>query len=409
MIFKIVSREQTLKIIDKCALFFFIVLAFFLPISNAAIESSFGFIFLMFIARIIVKKPTAQDLKTFFQDKINLYLLLFYIAIGLSIFTSGSLLARSLKAWITKWGEGVLLFYFARIFLTKKEIKIILLIMVASAVLLGIDGIYQRITGFDFIRGNRLETTNYGDLAVTSAFGHYNGFAAFLGVLVSVTMGFLGQVRKLWQKSFLFLIFLLISANIILTLSRGAWIALLIVCSFLIIFYKSKENRLFFLLFLGIFTCLIFSIPMVRERFLTIIKSGGDADRFRIWKAAFMMFKESPLLGKGLGSFTYYSSRYMNIVPQYAHNCYLQIMAETGLLGLVSFIWFLSAIISRGYKKLKKNSDSLYFGLFFGFLVFLTHSFFDTQLYTIKLSILFWLLAAFVTIYPSQPGCQEES
>jgi len=408
MILQGIPREKIINFIDKCALFFFMVLAFFLPISNAIVECSFGFIFFCFIARIILKKPTLEEVKAFFRNRVNFYLLLFYIAIGLSVFVSGSLWAKSLKAWITKWGEGILLFYLAQVFLKKKQVKILLLIMIASVFLLSIDGIYQRIAGVDFIRSRPLETTNLGDLAVTGTFGHYNGFGSYLGVLIFITFGFLGQVRKLWQKTFLFLVFLLAVANIILTFSRGAWIALLIACLFLIIFSKKKENRIFFLLFLGIFTCVVFSIPMVRERLLTIVRSGADADRFRIWKAAFMMFKESPLLGKGLGSFMHYSNKYMNILPQYAHNCYLQILAETGLIGFVSFIWFLGAIVFKGFRELRERFDSSFFGLFFGLLVFLTHAFFDTQLFTIRLSILFWLLTAFVIIHISQPNCQKE-
>ncbi len=409
MILQGVPREKIVNIIDKCAFFFFIVLVCFLPISNAGVESSFGFIFLCFIVRIILQKPTRQDLKTFFKNRVNFYLLLFYIAIGLSIFASGLLWTRSLKAWITKWGEGILLFYFAQVFLNKKQIKIILLAMIASAFLLGIDGIYQSVTGMDFLRSRPLKTADSGDLAITGTFHHYNGFASFLGVLIFVTIGFWGYVKKLWQKLPLFLIFLLLSVNVILTFSRGAWISLLITSLFLIIFINDKRTKIFFLLFLIGFICIILGIPSLRERFFTIAKKGGDANRFKIWKVALTIFKESPLLGRGLGSFMKRLPEYININAQYAHNCYLQILAETGLLGFISFMWFLGEIVHKGFRNLKQKYDSLFFGLFFGLLVFLIHSFFDTQLFTLRLSILFWLLASFVTIYISQPSYKKES
>lgn len=402
------SCEKIISFIDKCAFFFFMVLAFFLPISTAVVESSFGFILFCFLVRTFLKRPARKEIKMFFAKPINFYLLLFYIAIGLSIFVSGPLWARSLRAWITKWGEGVALFYFAQVFLNKKQIKIILWVMIASAFLLSIDGIYQRIAGMDFIRERVLvKTTSCGNLAVSGAFQHYNDFAAFLGVLVFIVIGFLGYVRKLWQKALLFLIFLLISVNVVLTLSRGAWISLLIVYLFLIIFIKNKKNKLLFGLFLASFIGVIFSFPSLKERFLLIAKDGGDADRFKVWKVALTMFSESPLFGKGLGLFMSHFSKYINISIQYAHNCYLQILAETGLLGFVSFVWFLGEIIFRGYKKLREKPDSLLFGLFFGLMVFLIHSFFDTQLFSVRLSLLFWLLASFITIYLPQSGCRE--
>ena len=407
MILQNMAKERIINFIDKCAFFFFMVLAFFIPISNAAVESSFGFILLCFVIRIFLKRPTRGEIKTFFENRVNFYLLLFYIAIGLSIFVSGPLWAKSLRAWITKWGEGVALFYFAQVFLNKKQIKIILWVIIASAFLLSVDGIYQRLIGMDFIRGRFLVTTDYGDLAVSGAFQHYNDFAAFLGVLVFITIGFWGYVKKLWQKILLFLVFLLISANVILTLSRGAWISLLIVYLFLIIFIKNKKRKLLFLLFLVSFIGIIFSFPLLKERFLFIVKDGGDADRFRVWKVALTMFSESPLFGKGLGLFMSHFSKYINLSIQYAHNCYLQILAETGLLGFVPFMWFLGEIIFRGCKKLREKPDSLFFGLFFGLCVFLIHSFFDTQLFSVRLSLLFWLLTSFVTIHLSQPGCEK--
>jgi len=404
------SKDKIINFIDKCAFFFFIALVFFLPISNAGVESSFGFILLMFIARTILKKPTFKDIQAFFKNRINFYLLVFYIAIGLSVFVSGSLWANSLKAWITKWGEGVLLFYLAQVFLNRKQVKIILLVMVASACLLSVDGIYQKITGIDFIRGRSLEPTDYGDLAITGPFYHYNGFASFLGVLIFITIGFLGYAKKFWHKAPFFLILLLISANVILTLSRGAWLSLLIASLFLAIFINNKQTKAFLLLFLISFIWIILSIPLLRGRFFTIVKSGGDANRFKVWKMALKISMDSPLLGKGLGSFTKLISRYSGdgIAPQYAHNCYLQLLAETGLLGLVSFIWFLGKIVIGGYKRLRERFTSLLFGLFFGLLVFLVHSFFDTQLFSVRLSVLFWLLASFVTIYLSHPNCQKE-
>jgi len=407
MILESMSREKIVSFIDKCAFFFFMVLAFFLPISTAAVESSFGFILFCFLVRVLLKRPTRGEVKTFFENRINFYLLLFYIAIGLSIFVSGPLWAKSLRAWITKWGEGIALFYFAQVFLKKRQIKIILLVMIASVFLLSIDGIYQRIAGIDFVRGRSLGTTDYGDLAVSGAFHHYNDFAAFLGVMIFITIGFLGYVKKFWQKLPLLSVFLLTSVNVILTLSRGAWISLLIVYLFLIIFIRNKKNKLLSALLLASFIGVIFSFPSLKERFLLIVKDGGDADRFKVWKVALTMFSESPLFGKGLGLFMSHFSKYINLSIQYAHNCYLQILAETGLLGFVSFIWFLGEIVSRGYKKLRKKPDSLLFGLFFGLMVFLIHSFFDTQLFSVRLSLLFWLLASFVTIHLSQSGCRE--
>lgn len=407
MILNNISKDNIVSFIDACGFFFFIVLAFFISISTAAVESTFGFILLCFILRTIVKRPTWEETKDFFSKKINFYLLLFYIAIGLSMLVSGPLWAKSFRAWTTKWGEGVALFYCAQIFLNKKRIRIILLAMIASAFLVSIDGIYQKIVGIDFLRGRPVVVTDRLEAAVNGTFNHYNDFAAFLGALIFIVIGFLGHVKKAYYKIPLVLIFALITVNVFFALSRGAWISLIIVCLFSIVFIKKKRNKLFFILLLLGFITVVLKVPLLKDRFLTILTKGGDADRFKIWRLSLVMFQESPLFGKGLGLFMSHFSGRIKLFVQYTHNCYLQILTESGLLGFVSFIWFLGAIMSQGYKKLRQRPEGIFFGLFAGLCVFLIHSFFDTQLYSVRLSLLFWLLASFTTVYLLHYDCKE--
>jgi len=77
----------------------------------------------------------------------------------------------------------------------------------------------------------------------------------------------------------------------------------------------------------------------------------------------------------------------------------LQILAETGLLGLVSLLGFLVSLIFCGIKQLLKKKDIVLLGLFAIFCGLCTNIFFDTQLYSLKMSILFWLLTALLATY----------
>ena len=120
----------------------------------------------------------------------------------------------------------------------------------------------------------------------------------------------------------------------------------------------------------------------------------GDADRFVVWRATFNMVKEHPFLGKGVGTFMAYFRDYVsNKNIQYAHNCFLQIWAETGIFSLISFLSFLGFLLWGAITAFVKNRNFIILGIFAGLSGFLVHSFFDTHFYSLQLSALFWTMA----------------
>jgi O-antigen ligase len=397
-------RQKIVNISEKGGFFCFIPLVFFLPISNAVIETSFGLILICFIINISFAQAPFYRIKSILTDRLNLSLLIFFVCIGLSIFASGPLFAKSLRAWICKWLEGVLLFYAARLFLDKKRIKILLFVLLTSAFLVSVDGIYQWIYGTDFIRGFGLTEVKGKFLSIRATFSHFNNFAGFIAIMFLLNCGLLFTVRKFLTRLPLYLLSFLILINMFFTYSRTAWLSLFCGLLFLIMFYPDKKVRKTFFVLLPFFIGAMITIPFSRGLISSFIQRA-DAGRFRIWAAAFQMFKESPLIGKGLGLFMDYLPRY-GLERLYAHNCYLQILAETGLLGLLPFLWFLGQIIFRGLKKIIKDTDTVFLGLFSAYLAFLLQIFFDTHLYSLKLSILFWILSAFTAryIFPKEVG-----
>jgi len=80
----------------------------------------------------------------------------------------------------------------------------------------------------------------------------------------------------------------------------------------------------------------------------------------------------------------------------YAHNCYLQLTAETGIFGLVSFLWVLFVLLVHGshYCRQIKDLWPLTFlqGAVCGLFGFLVQSFFDNTFYTVQLGMLMWLI-----------------
>ena len=84
--------------------------------------------------------------------------------------------------------------------------------------------------------------------------------------------------------------------------------------------------------------------------------SGGI--RLTIDRDALHMFSKKPVLGWGLGTFPvaypHFRSFYTNFFVNQAHNDYLQLLVETGVLGFGTMIWFLIVLYRTAYRKMQK-------------------------------------------------------
>ncbi|WP_455648869.1 O-antigen ligase family protein [Enterocloster citroniae] len=126
---------------------------------------------------------------------------------------------------------------------------------------------------------------------------------------------------------------------------------------------EKRTGRFFQVLLIGIFLTAAFyvsaiNIPALREvlfRFLTIGSDQESTTRFLMWKLALKLFMSFPIFGIGWGGYKYqfhlslYDPRVRADRYQYlnAHNVYLQLLSETGIVG---FLLFMSGAIIIFYK-----------------------------------------------------------
>jgi len=369
-------------------------LIFFLPISKGMVETFAGFALLGFLGRKILN----PDFK-FLKSRPNIFLLFFVLFSALSMFNSGPYLAKSIHALFLKWLKYIGIFLFVQDALSNRQrVRKAIFILLVAAGLLGIDGLTQRFLSMEFIRHKSLIplSMNSDLYGVTASFNHYNDFGTYLIVVLSLALALLisTQLKYIYKRYLLGLVILL-GACLIFTFSRGAWISF--VFSIILMTILSGEYKKTFPV-LAIFIILLF-IPLFQKRLFSIFESGADADRFKYWYAALMMIKEHPFLGQGLGTFMDHFSRFQpNLYVSYAHNCYLQIWAESGIFSLLSFICFVAVVIYKAGKRFKKNRDFLLLGVICALFGFLAHSALDTQLYSLQLSFLFWSMMGLVMV-----------
>ncbi len=97
--------------------------------------------------------------------------------------------------------------------------------------------------------------------------------------------------------------------------------------------------------------------------------AGNDLDRISLWQSALIVWSKSPIIGVGAGNLDSYMERFslfgITLVLQgyqQAHNIFLELLAEIGVIGLSVFLLFLGLVVIRlGRRRRELSRDSRHF------------------------------------------------
>ena len=146
--------------------------------------------------------------------------------------------------------------------------------------------------------------------------------------------------------------------------------------------------------------------PGVFSRLLgTVNAADPTTGRAHFWTVTLDVIKHHPLIGAGLGSFGVIYTRYDTANGLYrleqAHNDYLQILADAGIIGALLGLSFLIILFVRGFSR-RNTEDKFRAGVATGALAgcfaVLVHSAFDFTLHTTSNALLFLVLAGIATL-----------
>ncbi len=188
-----------------------------------------------------------------------------------------------------------------------------------------------------------------------------NDLAYNLIVLVPVGLTLLEAERSFVKKCFAFGILTVFMLAIYVTFSRGGLVGLMAVFFFQIL--RSRNRMLHFSL-ATILLMIFLAVAPARywERAETILKFRQDESamgRVYAWQAGLSMVQDRPLLGVGLGCFVMgwpiYAPPEAGTKWRAAHNTFVAVMGETGLLGLVAFGAFIGTSL-RSVQKVGRSA-----------------------------------------------------
>jgi putative inorganic carbon (HCO3(-)) transporter len=377
-------------------------------------EALVGLVLAAWLARMVA----AREIKTV-HAPLLLPLLIFLGAALLSLTVTLSL-QYSLKE-ILKWLEVLGIYLFVVNVIGGREGKIIVILILLAGISQALLGIYQffgRVGPEGFLLFDRFIRA-YGTFEQPNPYGGYLGLV--LPLAYSLSLGTRGygtrargqgtrdKVSLLFTSSYLLVALamagvVLMLAAMLMTLSRGAWlgfIAALIVMNVV----RSRRAAALFALVLILLSLVIAMgglqlLPeAITQRFLDFLPFLGGVDvhtievtpanfavveRLAHWQAGWDMFSEHPWLGVGIGN-------YEPIYPAYAlprwdeplghaHNYYLNIAAEAGLVGLSAYLILWAAVFWQAWRAVRRTSG-YWQGVAVGILGILTHlavhNFFD--------------------------------
>jgi O-antigen ligase len=243
---------------------------------------------------------------------------------------------------------------------------------------------------------------------------HPNSVATFLEGMIPLALAMAIGERQPWLRAFYGFCTATLAPVLLITASRGAWVALAL-CG--IIWLCTRFHRMG-MVFAAIMPILIIvpgaylvfnndaalnSIPIVGT---TLVSLFARPDRLEVYRNSLHLIRDFPFTGIGLGDvFAMVYSRYALLlqVPflTYSHNLFLEIWLAQGLLGILSFLSLIAAfylfvrrVLSHLSKIEEKTQRAVFQGCWLGVTATLIHGLFDARQYADSwtLPMLFLLL-----------------
>ena len=208
-----------------------------------------------------------------------------------------------------------------------------------------------------------------------------NIFAAFLSVLFIMTVALIINSNNKKEKIAATVSLILCGTGIMMTLSRGGWIALIaaLIAYFIGLFIsKTKPDKLSIknLAICSAILLIVFFAGPFKYRFISITKPSDMTffQRTLINRGIMGSITKLPIFGHGLHTFALVYPIYRIVggdYPLYAHNEYLQSMIETGFLSsiLLLLITFYLFRLSYLAAKQKKTNTIVFASVFISLLI----------------------------------------
>jgi len=288
---------------------------------------------------------------------------------------------------------------------SKEDFDRAIKIFIITAFILSILGIIQYFTlGTTSKAWVDVELNPDVKTRVVGTFGNPNVFAEYLEHILPVAITLIFVYKKWMNKLIMFIMAGTMFICLLMTFSRGAWLGFAFAALLFVILKMAQYIPLFIA---GSIAAIPLLPKVVIQRISTIgnVQDTSNAYRTYIWEGTINMIKDFWVTGVGYGYWafknTFLEYGIKGSKAWHSHNMYLEIMAEMGIFGMLTFAWVVFSIFVTTIKFARKTKDRYFsyvsVGLLCGFLSIMVHGIAEHILYMPKSVILFWMFAAFIS------------
>ncbi|MBW9153575.1 O-antigen ligase [Clostridium estertheticum] len=372
-----------------------------IPVSDILL----GIVIFVYLIKIIIEKAARErfiyGIRDLFSSTLSICIL---ILLGIMLLSTLYALEKTLALKESARFLAYLFIFFVikYEFNTKKLVKNLLKCYIFTAGLLSIFGIIQHFTTIGLDKKFVEHYPGYTVVRIATTMFNPNAYAAFLILIIFPVVMLTIYEKNKNIKGMYGIISVLLFVNIIMTYSRNAQVGVCIGAVVLCVIYSYK----LIIAFGGIGILTLF-MPSVLDRVRALTNDSQNESRIKLWKTAIMMIKDHPILGVGNGN---YISRYNEYVSKYkglsynaykrypAHNSYLKVESELGIVGIVSFLAILVTSLFRVKKLFTITNDkfikAFYMGAFASMIAFFFMNISDNLFFVPMATTYFWFLIA---------------
>ncbi len=335
-------------------------------------------------------------------DGIGFFIIIFLGVYAVAAVTSFAML-NSFSIWAIYFVFISMYFVIINTVNTKKLLMNLLTVFVLSGFLVCLYGVAQYVFGWDTAQA-WMDEEMFSDIKmrIYSTLGNPNVLGEYILLVLPASVGLMWVNKRFEAKVVYAAVSALMFGALILTFSRGCWIGIMAAAAIFITFAAGK------LWGLGLIALPI--IPMILpqsiiNRFSSIgnMEDSSTSYRVYIWMGTLAMIKDFWLSGIGMGQkaftqvYPFYS--YNGIVAPHSHNLFLQILVESGIVGIAVFLIIAVLFLRRvmtGYQAGGKGDSlsTIMTALSAGVCGFLLQGMFDNCFYNYRVMLVFWCVLA---------------